>query len=110
MGVPGCPDLACWTASIESVRIVLTHNRSISAFVISGAACVVLIVFSLLIHCFYDSRSSRWPCVACTLTIATNRGLDGFRTCAVFQPHARRLLPAPGKPLLPGGAGDAGLD
>lgn len=26
MGVPGCPDLACWTASIESVRMVLIDN------------------------------------------------------------------------------------
>src|SRR4051812_43038077 len=28
MGVPGCPELACWTASIESVRIVLIDSVS----------------------------------------------------------------------------------
>ena len=26
MGVPGCPELACWTASIESVRMVLIDS------------------------------------------------------------------------------------
>src|SRR5215472_15127998 len=28
MGVPGCPDLGCWTASIESVRMVLIDSWS----------------------------------------------------------------------------------
>src|SRR5215216_940418 len=28
MGVPGWPEFACWTASIESVRIVFTHSSS----------------------------------------------------------------------------------
>src|SRR5712691_148003 len=27
-GRPGCPELAFWTASIESVRMVFTHNSS----------------------------------------------------------------------------------
>src|SRR5208282_1863022 len=31
MGVPGCPDFACWTASIERVRIVLIASRSRSS-------------------------------------------------------------------------------
>src|SRR5262249_65130 len=30
IGVPGCPELACWIASIASVRMVLTLNRSIA--------------------------------------------------------------------------------
>jgi len=29
MGVPGCPESAFCTASIESVRMVLMHNSSI---------------------------------------------------------------------------------
>src|SRR5918998_4168830 len=28
MGVPGWPEFACWTASIERVRIVFTHSSS----------------------------------------------------------------------------------
>ncbi len=28
IGVPGWPEFAFWTASIESVRIVLTHSSS----------------------------------------------------------------------------------
>src|SRR5262249_5423041 len=28
MGVPGCPEFACWTASIDSVRIVLIASVS----------------------------------------------------------------------------------
>src|SRR5271166_3728920 len=32
MGVPGCPELAACTASIESVRMVLMHVRSRSLF------------------------------------------------------------------------------
>ena len=29
MGVPGCPDFACWTASIDKVRMVLMQSSSI---------------------------------------------------------------------------------
>lgn len=29
MGVPGCPELACWTASIQRVRIVLMASRTV---------------------------------------------------------------------------------
>src|SRR4051812_33331927 len=28
MGVPGCPEFARWTASMDSVRMVLTHSSS----------------------------------------------------------------------------------
>src|SRR5262245_21575291 len=37
MGVPGWPDFACWTASMQSVRMVLTHSRSRSC----GSAAVI---------------------------------------------------------------------
>src|SRR5216684_3433933 len=30
IGVPGCPELAAWTASMESVRMVLMHSWSIA--------------------------------------------------------------------------------
>src|SRR5215469_11059843 len=45
MGVPGCPDLACCTASMERVRIVLIHSWSAVAPV-SGSATSVLIIVS----------------------------------------------------------------
>src|SRR5262245_17909280 len=35
MGVPGWPELAAWTASIESVRMVLTESWSSSASVMT---------------------------------------------------------------------------
>ena len=28
IGIPGCPELACCTASMDNVRIVLMHNWS----------------------------------------------------------------------------------
>src|SRR6267378_5634922 len=42
IGVPGCPDLACCTASMESVRIVLMHSWSIPISDSGGATCVTL--------------------------------------------------------------------
>src|SRR5262245_60699156 len=36
MGVPGWPDLACWTASIERVRIVLMASRVVSSVVMKS--------------------------------------------------------------------------
>src|SRR5258705_4525885 len=45
MGVPGCPDLAACTASMDSVRIVLMASRSRSAslmappFGLAGMTC-----------------------------------------------------------------------
>src|SRR5262244_807362 len=46
MGVPGCPDLACCTASIESVRMVLIQSWSNSVWVRGDATTVF--IFSLL--------------------------------------------------------------
>src|SRR6185436_8561208 len=43
IGVPGWPDLARSTASIERVRMVLTDNWSSSAAVRAGATVVVVI-------------------------------------------------------------------
>src|SRR5262249_39032509 len=36
IGVPGCPDFACWTASIDSVRMQLIDNWSNCASVSRG--------------------------------------------------------------------------
>src|SRR4029077_10911222 len=36
IGVPGCPELAAWTASIDSVRIVLMQSSSIGLFPAPG--------------------------------------------------------------------------
>src|SRR5437588_7474906 len=37
MGVPGCPELACCTASMDKVRMVLMLNRSMSSFMVRGS-------------------------------------------------------------------------
>src|SRR5580698_350798 len=42
IGVPGCPDLACWTASIERVRIVLMANWAALTSVVALAAVTEL--------------------------------------------------------------------
>src|SRR5581483_4536211 len=34
IGVPGCPELACWTASMASVRMVLIESCSIEEDVV----------------------------------------------------------------------------
>src|SRR5215471_20529301 len=47
IGVPGCPDLACCTASMESVRIVLMHSSSMPISDATGTTCVTL-MFDLL--------------------------------------------------------------
>src|SRR5690349_5895086 len=44
IGVPGWPDLACCTASMDSVRIVLMHSRSSSAAVVAGLSTGVLLM------------------------------------------------------------------
>src|SRR6516225_3303082 len=44
IGVPGWPELACWTASIDSVRIVLTHSWSIAAVVPPASAVTLRVV------------------------------------------------------------------
>src|SRR5437763_9583299 len=40
IGVPGCPDFACCTASIERVRIVLIDSWSSCSFVIASPSFV----------------------------------------------------------------------
>jgi hypothetical protein len=37
MGAPGCPELAFWTASIDSVLIVLMHSVSSGSFAIPSS-------------------------------------------------------------------------
>src|SRR5262249_30029339 len=50
IGVPGCPDFACWTASIDNVRMQLIDNWSNCALVIGrddpGAAVVIALIFA----------------------------------------------------------------
>src|SRR5215469_9413460 len=45
MGVPGWPDFAAWTASMDKVRMVLMHNSSSSALLGMFFAVVALISF-----------------------------------------------------------------
>src|SRR5262245_40960303 len=59
IGVPGCPDLACWTASIERVRMVLIANCLICSSVI-----VFSDRFSLLSSCLYSSHFAQAPQVS----------------------------------------------
>src|SRR5262245_5014512 len=41
IGVPGCPDFACWTASIDSVRMVLMDSCSnCSLFMTPSQRCL----------------------------------------------------------------------
>src|SRR5262249_50411215 len=54
MGVPGWPDLAACTASIESVRIVLIQSRSLELSMAPVALCVALMEIS-----FWRSAISR---------------------------------------------------
>src|SRR5215813_15426230 len=44
MGVPGCPDLACCTASMERVRMVLMHSWSTVTPAFGSASSVMLMV------------------------------------------------------------------
>src|ERR1044071_10087226 len=60
IGVPGCPDLACWTASIESVRIVLIANCT--TCLSSGMD------FSLTFFCFQGSHFAQASQVSFGLT------------------------------------------
>src|SRR5271168_4827789 len=48
IGVPGCPDLACWTASIERVRIVLMANWAVFTSVVALVAVAELMRISLI--------------------------------------------------------------
>src|ERR1022692_1631381 len=47
MGAPGCPLLACWTASIAKVRIVLMHSVS-SCFPVTTACSLATMPCALL--------------------------------------------------------------
>src|SRR5262252_4863442 len=49
-GVPGCPDFACWTTSIERVRMVLIANCTIFSSVIMFSSR-----FPLRFACLYGS-------------------------------------------------------
>ena len=40
MGVPGCPEFACWTASILRVRIVLIESVSMVCISVHGLEAV----------------------------------------------------------------------
>src|SRR5215813_13757740 len=48
IGVPGCPDLACWTASIDSVRMQLIDNWSNCALVIGRGEFTVGLAIALI--------------------------------------------------------------
>src|SRR5262249_43977767 len=62
IGVPGCPDLACWTASIARVRIVLIANCTIFSSVTG-----VSFRMALLAACFQGSHFAQAPQVALVL-------------------------------------------
>src|SRR5215471_20437461 len=59
IGVPGCPDFACCTASIERVRMVLIANC-----VICSSVIVFSDRFSLLFSCLYGSDFAHAPQMA----------------------------------------------
>src|SRR6185369_16267132 len=48
IGAPGCPEFAFWTASMESVRIVVIARRSRSGVIARGgrAATATLVILS----------------------------------------------------------------
>src|SRR5437764_4253628 len=60
MGVPGCPEFACCTASMESVRMVLMHRPSICCALISIAWCAAIIATSGF-HSTPRARGSEAP-------------------------------------------------
>src|SRR5206468_10597793 len=59
IGVPGCPDFACWTASIERVRIVL-----IATCIIFSSIIVFSSRFFLRVSCLYGSDFAQAPQVS----------------------------------------------
>src|SRR5678815_1449656 len=71
MGVPGWPELACWTASMHNVRIVLMASSSMSFSVTHPSVCLEgLLVTGLLraarfkLLSFLPSRPHLWRCLA----------------------------------------------
>src|ERR1700730_15906198 len=94
IGVPGWPELAACTASIASVRIVLTLNESSAA---GGCKAVVasMTVRNLLVDRFYGhDRSQRSGLGA---TSFSNRTLDLWSGQSLFW-RANLDYPARGKP------------
>src|SRR6266705_808283 len=59
IGVPGCPDFACWTASMERVRMVLIANCIIFSSVIVFSSR-----FFLRFACLYGSDFAQAPQVS----------------------------------------------
>src|SRR5437016_4647371 len=59
IGVPGCPDFACWTASIERVRMVL-----IATCIIFSSVIVFSSRFFLRFACLYGSYFAQAPQVS----------------------------------------------
>src|SRR6266436_7054599 len=59
IGVPVCPDFACWTASIERVRMVL-----IATCIIFSSVIVCSYRFYLLFSCLYGSHFAQAPQVS----------------------------------------------
>ena len=55
MGVPGWPELAAWTASIERVRMVLTQSRSRSVPVVAVAVVITVFLVGLKVGSRYGS-------------------------------------------------------
>src|SRR5688572_11111203 len=62
MGVPGWPELACWTASIARVRIVLIANCTIFS-----SATDVSFRMALLAACFQGCHFAQTPQVSLVL-------------------------------------------
>src|SRR5215831_8931460 len=94
MGVPGWPDLACWTASIESVRMQLIDSWSNCELVIGPSECTAGLAIALILTppIFRWRRAVRplrdrpisklGPGVRATL-----ESIDRHRACArAFQP------------------------
>ena len=50
IGVPGCPEFAAWTASMQSVRIVVMHR--------SSSSVAVLVVIVILNHLPFSSSQA----------------------------------------------------
>src|SRR5208283_3524177 len=71
MGVPGCPELAAWTPSMESVRMVLTQVRSIVCSTGELGETVAILIENQIPFAASLRRSTlhqtnpRWPVHSC---------------------------------------------
>src|SRR5262249_881207 len=65
MGVPGCPELAAWTASIDSVRIVLMQVASSGCFsdLIDGFGATVVVMAFVPRSCLGPDSGRHVPVV-----------------------------------------------